>query len=248
MRNFNRGVGVRLLGLIGILTTSACSTTGGGSAPKTSATETSAPKTSAVATPATAKPTPLVAGAPTLSLEAIAINGKPLGGSPIAHVKASPGDIITAEIYLRDWSPNDEALSGYQASLLPVSFSSGKKGFIEPVNYDALQKNGQENTENSFVDDRHPRYVHSGLKTLSLPDTRSEGYRWMSVVLQGKAPKCAQDGTRFYCATIRFEVSENANGTFSLELDPDPDYSGLRKADASPIDGVQFEALEVEIR
>lgn len=238
MRDFNRCAGLWLLGLIGVLTTSACSTTGGASGP-----ENSAPQTSA-----TAKPTPLVAGPPTLSMEAIAINGKSLGNGPTARITASPGDIITAEIYLRDWSPNGELLSGYQASLLPVSFSSGEKGFIEPVDYDALQKTGAENPDNAFVDDRHPLYVHNGIKTLSLTDTRSEGYRWMSVVLQGKAPKCAQDGKRFYCATIKYEVSENAKGTFSLELDSDPDYSGLRKGDASPTDGLQFEVLEVKVR
>ena len=258
MKEFKRCVSVRLLGLIGVLATSACSTSGGArapepsavetSAPEPSAVETSAPETSAVETSATEKPTPVVAGAPTLSLEAIAINGKSLGDRPKVQIDASPGDIITAEIYVRDWSPDGELLSGYQAALLPVSFSSGERGFIEPVQYEALQKTGEENTDNSFVDDRHPRFVHSGLNTLSLPDTRSEGYRWLSLVVQGTPPKCAQDGKRFYCATIKFEVSKNAEGTFTLELNSHPDFSMLRKADASPIDGVKFEPLKIKIR
>ena len=233
MKDFNRCVGVRLLGLIGVLTTSACSTSGAARARDTTA---------------AGEPTFIGARVPTLSLEAIAINGKPLGDHPKTQINASPGDIITAEVYIRDWSPAGELLSGYQAALLPLSFASGNKGFIEPVQYEALQKSGAENPDNSFVDDRHPRYVHNGLKALSLADTRSEGYRWMSFVLQGTPPKSAQDGKRFYGATIKFEVSKNAEGTFSLKLDSDPDYSGLRKADASPIQGVEFEPLKIKIR
>lgn len=187
------------------------------------------------------------AQAPTMSLEAVAKNGKSLGDDPKAQINASPGDIITAEIYIRDWSPNGELLSGYQAALLPISFASGKKGFIEPVQYDALQKTGAENPNNSFVDESHPSYVHKGLKTLSRADTRSPGYRWMSVVLQGTAPKSAQDGKRFYGATIKFEVSTNAQGSFSLDLDSSPNFSGLRQASAAPIPGVKFEPLKIKI-
>ena len=225
MEDFKRCLSVRLLGLIGVLTTTACSTSGGVSASKTFAPET----------------------APTMSLEAIAINGVSLGARRKVQINASPGDIITAEVYIRDWSPYGERLSGFQASLLADSFASGKGGLIEPVQYDALQKTGEENPDNSFVDQNHPRYVHKGRKTLALADTRSEGYRWMSIMLKGKAPKCAQDGRRFYCATIKFEVSKNAEGTFTLELNSHPDFSGLRKADAAPIHGVKFEPLTIKI-
>ncbi|MCH8147116.1 MAG: hypothetical protein IH987_03870 [Planctomycetes bacterium] len=184
---------------------------------------------------------------PTMSLEATAINGQPVGDQPISRIAAFAGDIITAEVYVRDWSPNGELLSGYQAALLPSSFSSGKSGFIEPVQYETLQKTGEENLENSYVDDDHPRYVHLDMKTLSLADTRSEGYRWMSVTLQGKPPKSEQDGQRYYAATIKFEVSPNAQGVFSLELDSHPDFSGLRNATAAPINPVNFEALTIKV-
>ncbi|TDI48508.1 MAG: hypothetical protein E2P01_05280 [Acidobacteria bacterium] len=188
-----------------------------------------------------------LAQVPTMSLEATAVNGGSVGDEPTAHIAAFPGDIITAEVYIRDWGPNGEALSGYQAALLPVSFSSGKKGFIEPVRYAELQKTREENINNSFVDEDHPRFVHKGINVLSLADTRSEGYRWMSVLLAGNAPTCEQDGRRFYAATIKFEVSANAEGIFSLELDSHPDFSGLRKADVSPIKPVNFESLTIRI-
>lgn len=182
-----------------------------------------------------------------MSLEATAINGRSFGDGPTALIAAFPGDIITAEVYIRDWGPNGEALSGYQAALLPVSFSSGTKGYIEPVQYAALQKSGAENEDNSFVDEDNPRFVHKGIKVLSLADTRSEGYRWMSVLLTGTAPKCEQDGRKFYAATIKYEVSANAEGIFALELDSHPDFSGLRKADVSPIKPVNYEALTIRV-
>lgn len=188
-----------------------------------------------------------LAQVPTMSLEAAAVNGRPVGNDPTDFIAAFPHDIITAEVYIRDWGPNGEALSGYQAALLPVSFSSGKKGFIEPVQYAALQKSGAENTDNSFVDEDNPRFVHKGIKVLSLADTRSEGYRWMSVLLTGTPPKCVQDGRRFYAATVKFEISANAEGIFLLELDSHPDFSGLRKADVSPITPVNFESLTIRV-
>ena len=232
MKHLNRCVSVRLLGLIGVLATSACSTTGGARAPETSPAE---------------KQTSIGTGVPTMSLEAVAINGKSLGDDPKPQINASPGDIITAEVCIRDWSPNDEPLSGYQAALLPASFSSGKGGLIEPVQYAALQKAGSPNPANSFIDDDHPRFVHSGLKTLSLADAASKGYRWVGLVLRGIPPKCAQTGKRFYAATVKFEVSADAQGTFSLELDSDPDYSGLRSAGTTPTQGVKFEPLTIKI-
>ena len=120
------------------------------------------------------------------------MNGGAVGAETTALIAAFPLDVITAGIYIRDWGPNGEALSGYQAALLPVSFSSGKKGFIEPVQYAELQKTGEENIDNSFVDEDHPRFVHKGINVLSLADTRSEGSRWFSILLTGTAPTCAQ--------------------------------------------------------
>jgi|GEM_PF-2863273 len=184
---------------------------------------------------------------PTFSLEAAAINGKPIANGPVSAITAFPGDVIKAEVYLRDWSPDGEILTGYQAALLPTSFSSGKRGYIEPVDYEKKQANGEENNEHSYVDDDNPRYAHRGLKTLALADTRSEGYRWMSVVLVGKAPKCKQDGTKFYAATVDFAVSPNAEGTFDLEVDSNPDASGIREDNAAPLLPVNYEGLAVRI-
>ena len=249
-----RCIGNRLVAVVGLLTTS-CALAGsphgdpGGAklerqAPAASQGSELSHSVSAESPQAVSKS---LAQVPTMSLEAIAVNGRSVGDEPTALIAAFPLDVITAEIYIRDWGPSGEALSGYQAALLPVSFSSGKKGFIEPVQYAALQKAGSPNPANSFIDDDHPRFVHSGLKTLSLADAASKGYRWVGLVLRGIPPKCAQTGRRFYAATVKFEVSADAQGTFSLELDSDPDYSGLRSAGITPTQGVKFEPLTIKI-
>ena len=124
MKDFNRCVGVRLLGLIGVLTTSACSTSGGARARDTTA---------------AGKPTLIGARVPTLSLEAIAINGKPLGDHPKTQINASPGDIITAEVYIRDWSPDGEWIVYYDTeteTLVRTAISGG--GSLTLVDEDTI--------------------------------------------------------------------------------------------------------------
>lgn len=190
---------------------------------------------------------PVDAGKPTFSLEGAGINGTPIPNGPVSSLAVFPGDVIQAEIYVRDWSPDEQALSGYQAALLPVSFSSGDAGYIEPLLYEEKRNASQENPDNSFIDKNHPRFVHLGKNILALADTRSQGYRWMSVVLTGQSPVSKQDGIKYYCASVNFLVSNNARGTFTLQLDSNPDSSGLRDGTSRPIDPVSFEDLTVRV-
>ncbi|MBU0717995.1 MAG: hypothetical protein KJ749_07090 [Planctomycetes bacterium] len=187
------------------------------------------------------------AQAPTFSLEAIAVNSILLRDGPGSRVAAAPGDVITAEIYLRDWSPEQQQLAAYQAQLEPTSFSSGSLGFIEPVEYEARQESEQNNPENCFLTETHPRFVHSGLKTLALTDSRSKGYRWMSVLLGVDGPVCPQDGTKYYCGTIKLRVSDNARGPFTLTLMEGLENTGLRDGEAAPILPIAIESLTVVV-
>ena len=66
--------------------------------------------------------------------------------------------------------------------------------------------------------------------------------------------RVTRDGTqgragreKFYGATVKFEVSTNTRGTFSLELNSHPAHSLFRNVEASPILPVNFEALRVEV-
>ena len=184
---------------------------------------------------------------PTFSLEAIAVNSIPVPDGPVSRVAAAPGDVITAEVYLRDWSAEQQKLAAYQAQLEPTSFSSGSLGFIEPVEYEARQESKQNNPENCFLTESHPRFAHSGLKTLALTDSRSKGYRWMSVLLGVEGPACPQDGTKFYCGTIKLQVSDNAQGPFALALMEGMENTGLRDEKAAPILPITIESLTVVV-
>ena len=184
---------------------------------------------------------------PTFSLEVVSINSLPLK-EPVAHVTALPGDVMTVEVLLRDWSPNGEVLRAYQATIDPDGYTSGDAGKIEPVDFDTTSLLGEENASNCFVDTTNPRFVHAGLKTIPLADSVSQAYRWLSVLLaQAESPYCAQDGEKFYLGTLRVRVSDDARGLFTLGLAEDSGSCGLRDPDNKPIIPLDFEQLTIEV-
>ena len=74
---------------------------------------------------------------PTFSVEAVEINGVDVGPSPSSSVAVRPGDIITVEIFVRDWSPAGQHLRGYQAQVAFGSYTSGHAGNIYPKGFSA---------------------------------------------------------------------------------------------------------------
>ncbi|MBI4719305.1 MAG: hypothetical protein HY763_16030 [Planctomycetes bacterium] len=196
-----------------------------------------------------------LAATPTFSLEATAINGVPIPGAPVKIVTAMPGDRITAEVYVRDWSPEGEALGAFQAALNPDGFTTGAAGFVEPVNYSLLQAQKSpdpavqdpDNPDVCFVDRNHPRYVHKDLRVVAITDTRSEGYRWLSLDLEAKGPISAQDGTKYYGGTVYFTVSENAEGKFTIGFIEDDNYTGFRIGVGAAILPVNYESLGIQV-
>ena len=184
---------------------------------------------------------------PPFSLEVVAINSFPLK-EPVTHVAALPGDVMTVEVLLRDWSPNGEVLRAYQATIDPDGYTSGDAGKIEPVDFDTTSLLGEENASNCFVDTTNPRFVHAGLKTIPLADSISLAYRWLSVLLaQDESPYCAQDGEKFYVGTLRVRVSDDARGLFTLGLAEDSGSCGLRDPDNKPIIPLDLEPLTIEV-
>lgn len=75
-----------------------------------------------------------LAQTPTISLKAVKINDVAIARSN--SITVNPGDIIEAEIFASEWSPNGERLSGYQASIDRASFGSGETGSIKPLGWD----------------------------------------------------------------------------------------------------------------
>lgn len=189
-----------------------------------------------------------MAGVPTFSVEAVVVNGRPVRGGPTATLGALPGDLIGVEVNVRDWSPNGEKLYAYQVQLDPASFTSGPRGYIEPDGYEETQKKEDTvNPEAMYADMGHARYVHKGLQAVAPANTRDEEYRVASVMLPQDGPVSPQDGTKFYCATIQYRVSENAAGNFTLFLKEGDDYSGLREPPGKSILPVAFESLAVVV-
>lgn len=182
----------------------------------------------------------------TYSLEAAIVNDIPLAGGPVSRVSVSPGDTVLAKFFFRDWSPSGQSMRAYQISLKPEGYMSGTRGHVKPVRFDETTALEQANNDNGFVDANDPTFVHKGIQTLALTDTISQGYRWMSVSLTGEGQKSPQDGTKFYCGTVKLRVSDDALGTFTFELDSHPEMTAARDTNDYPIE-LELEPLLIEV-
>ncbi len=186
---------------------------------------------------------------PTFSLEAVAVNGKPLAGGPVAKITIAPRDTVTAEIYVRDWSGTGDAVRAYQASLDRIGFNSGTAGSIEPVNFATTTMAGKQNKEHCFVSTDHPRYIFTGDQSFAITDTISESYRILGALVDTeKARVSQQDGTKFYCGTINLKASQDAVGSFTLNFLEGPAQSSLRNVDNQGIQFLSFERLVIDVQ
>lgn len=187
------------------------------------------------------------AGKPTLSLVASGLNFEKLQGGTKAEIHVLPGDRFTTELTMRDWSPNGEKLIAYQAMIEQSGFTTGPKGFVEPVVYSEAQRKEFDNSPNVFVDKTRPDYVYKDMHCVALVDSRSEGYRWMGVMLDGEGPVCPEAGKNFYGGTLHMMVSDNAAGTFTLSLKEGEDFSTLLKPPGPKIGEIDLENLKVHV-
>jgi len=186
---------------------------------------------------------------PTFSIAAVAVNDEPIQGAPVTTLSVSPGDVVTAEFYVRDWSPVGDDLRAYQIQLDEASFSSGEAGMIKPVGYDQSLDKKEDNPAGAFIDLNHEFFIHGGLQTIALTDTKNaRGYRWLSVLVDvTAAPVSPEDGTRFYCGTVVLAVSSDAKGSFDIEMVKDPQVSGLLKDNNRTIGPIDYEGLNITV-
>lgn len=183
----------------------------------------------------------------TYSFEAAAINSARIPDGPMSEATVAPGDQLTIEIYVRDWSAKGEQLNAYQAQIDHLGYSSGPTGFIEPIAYSKKRTPLEDNHENCFVDRNHPTFIHRERETVALTDSRSAGYRWLGVLLHDLGPKSDQQGEKFYCGSLILQVSDNASGDFKLDFVKEDSASGLRHADSTAISPLAFEALTIHV-
>jgi len=191
--------------------------------------------------------TAIAAPVPTFSLEAASINDVPLPQGPSASIEVLPGDRLTLEVYIRDWSPNAQKLIACQAQINPASFSSGEKGFIEPFGYEAARKAGTDNPTQCFINQSHPKYIYQNKTTIPVTDTRSEGYRWLSALINMDGPLSKQDGTKYYMGSINMLVSGNAHGKFELSLIDSKDSCQILEMSGAQIMPTKVESVLVTI-
>jgi len=192
-----------------------------------------------------AKPADPVLLMPVFSLEAVEVNSVPIASGPVAKISVAPGDVITAKIFLRNWSPQGEKLRGYQAKIDPAGFTSGTSGSVKPRGHNP----GTPNDANAFIDTKDPKFVHYGLDSIPLVDSGADGYRWLNVILDpDKAPVAAQDSKKFSCGTVKFQPSADAAGTFTIALMEENMASGLLDPANTPIVPLGFEPLQIEVK
>jgi hypothetical protein len=181
---------------------------------------------------------------PIYSIEAVAVNDIPIPGGPTNHVAMSHGDVLTAKIFIRDWSPGGEKLRAYQITIDDASYATGEQGVVQPVDF---QMN-PEKDPNAFIDESDPQWVHHGHPTIPLTDSASLGYRWISVLLNPfGGPVSAQDGKKFSCGTVKLSPSPNAKGTFTIALVENGYITGLLSSDNEQILPIEYERLTVDV-
>lgn len=185
-----------------------------------------------------------LAPAPTISLEAVAVNDIPVPNGPTRKLTMAVGDVVTCKLFIRDWSPNGEALRAYQIKLDDASFATGDQGVIQPVDFQA----NPEKDPNAFIDESDPQWVHKGLKSISLTDTVSAGYRYLSVLEDPKvSPTAAQNAQKYVCGIVRMTASSNAKGTYQLGVFEDPLVSGVITPDNENVVPMEYEKLVITV-
>ena len=186
---------------------------------------------------------------PVFSMEVAAVNSTPVPGSIARHLEVLPGDTLTLRIYLRNWSPAGEPLNAYQMQLEVLDFASGMSGTIKPVNYETARETNTMNLDNCFVDQLDPEWIFSGHQTITLVDTRSAGYRWMSVLVDtADAILCDQNDAKYYTGTVMMSVSDDARGTFTIGFMEEQTSSLLLDEHGVMITPLEFEVLTIVVQ
>lgn len=184
----------------------------------------------------------------TMSVKVAAVNGKPLPGGPAGTLTVHPGDVLSVEILVRNWSRHGDTLRAFQATMDEHGFTTGLSGTIEPLAYDETTGKGLDNKANCFVDTARPDYAFKGLQNFGVTDSVSPGYRWMGAVLEpNDSPKHAQNGREFYCGSVNMKVSDDARGTFTVGLIEEEWGSTLRTPMNFQVLGLTFERMVVNV-
>ncbi len=171
------------------------------------------------------------------------------GGSitPTNTVSANPGDIIVAEFFASNWSPNGQRLRAYDVTVDKEGYFSGG-GTLRPLGWDRPDVDifcrmsadcppefPQCLTEQfcagvnhnprrwAFVDKRliEQDFILAGCEIVGAEDTSTLGYRYGRFVVLSSLD-CTQtfSSPPKYAGTLGLVLGEDAFGTFSLNFKP----------------------------
>ena len=170
-------------------------------------------------------------------------------------VRAGPGDVLTLEVWARCWTnANDLTMVGYQVTFPYATYFTGISGNVLPLDHKTTADPdnlcpgypGGSPNPNAFVDLAHPFFVFASFPVFWSPDTACD-YRLTAASLGptriGRCPEIPPQ----YLATIKVQVSGDAEGLFEVCLDPDENLSYLRYAAGVVIQPVEFECAWIQV-
>lgn len=184
---------------------------------------------------------------PTFSLRAVSINGSPVIGDGLDHVVARPGDEVTCEIFIRNWSPDGERMRAIQGEIDHITYTSGESGAVQPCGWRQTTLQGQKNTNHARIDMTHPRFIYRGEQIVPLTPSHNPDYMFISVLISGDGPLCPQNSLNYYIGTLDLCISDDAQGTFTIDFVKGDQHTTMRTTAQMPIGPVETENLKIEV-
>jgi hypothetical protein len=149
------------------------------------------------------------ASAATISLVPVSATGTyVINGS---EIRVQAGETVTLEMFIANWAPAKLRL--YQITVDPSGYTGGAAGSLSPL----IIPNA---SAGAFIDSGRAEFVHFGVGNTTAVDTIALAYRYASFTnLPGDAP--TDPGVGRYAGTLKLVLSADAEGTFTIGLDPD---------------------------
>lgn len=123
---------------------------------------------------------------------------------PANDLVVVPGDVVVAEVFGSDWSPNAELLGNYEIAIDDAGFTSGRRGSIRPC---------RDPTPSScvFIDSGRADFIFHGGTSVSQVDVED-----LEFVASGAFKEFLYEPPPKYAATLVLTVSDDACGTFTI--------------------------------
>jgi hypothetical protein len=136
------------------------------------------------------------------------------------------GQEVTIELQLSGWTPS--LLEQYEAQVDSSGYDNGIGVPLTPLGWPTNNEDG------AFIDQAHPDYVFSGVTSMPAWVLTTMDYRWGSIIVFD--PPVPDGGGIYYGATLILVVPPGANGTYTIDFGPNPDYTRMKDGANQPIE------------